>query len=207
MAVLFIVTAASGAGKTSLVENLIASTPDIVRSVSHTTRQPRPGEVDGVDYHFTDGERFQAMVTAGDFLEHARVFDNFYGTSRAAVEAQLAQGRDVVLVIDWQGAANIRRLLPDAVSVFVIPPSLDALRQRLTGRGQDSDEVIDRRLVDARSDIGHYGGFDYLVVNDDFDDACADLRHIVRAQRLRRPAQVVRHRRILDEMLGRAAQD
>jgi guanylate kinase len=174
----------------------------VVRSVSHTTRAPRPGETDGADYHFTDRERFQQMVAADDFLEHAEVFGNLYGTSRSAVERELAAGRDVILVIDWQGAANVKKLLPDAVSVFIVPPSLSALRERLSGRGQDDADVIAGRLAEARDDIGHYQGFDYLVVNDVFEDAAADLRHIVIAQRLAGAQQAVRQQALLAELLG-----
>jgi len=202
MATLFIVTAPSGAGKTSLVEVLIASTADVVRSVSHTTRAPRPGETDGVDYHFTERESFLTMVAADDFLEHAEVFDNLYGTSRSAVEKELAAGHDVVLVIDWQGAANIKRLLPDAVSIFIVPPSLAALRERLSGRGQDDAAVIERRLTDARDDIGHHQGFDYLLVNDRFEDAAAELACIVVAERLRGAQQRQRQQRLLAELTG-----
>lgn len=201
MATLFIVTAPSGAGKTSLVQALLETSTAIGRSVSHTTRAPRPGEVDGEDYHFTDHDGFQSMVGDDQFLEHARVFDNFYGTSRGAVEQQLAADRDVVLVIDWQGAANVKRLIPDAVGIFIVPPSLAALRDRLSGRGQDSDEVIARRLADARGDIEHYREFDYLIVNDRFEDACEDLRHIVLAQRLRLSAQDQRHRSMLGDLI------
>lgn len=202
MATLFIVTAPSGAGKTSLVEALIAATPDVVRSVSHTTRAPRPGEQDGVDYHFTERERFMSLVDKGDFLEHAEVFGNLYGTSRSTVEQELAAGRDVILVIDWQGAANIKKLLPDAVSIFVVPPSLAALRERLSGRGQDDAAVIEGRLAEARDDIAHHQGFDYLVVNDVFDDAATDLRHILLAQRLRGGQQAQRQEALLAELLG-----
>ena len=202
MATLFIVTAPSGAGKTSLVEALIAATPDVTRSVSHTTRAPRPGEQDGVDYHFTGRERFLSLIDSGDFLEHAEVFGNLYGTSRSTVEQALAAGRDVILVIDWQGAATIKKLLPDACSIFIVPPSLAALRERLSGRGQDDAAVIEARLAEARDDIGHHQGFDYLVVNDVFDDAAADLRHIVLARRLTGAQQIRRHETLLAELLG-----
>ena len=202
MASLFIVTAPSGAGKTSLVEALVASTDGVVRSVSHTTRAPRPGETDGVDYHFTERQRFLAMVAADDFLEHAEVFGNLYGTSRSSVEKELAGGRDVVLVIDWQGAANIKRLLPDAIGIFIVPPSLQALRERLSGRGQDDEAVIERRLAEARDDIGHHHGFDYLLVNDRFEQAAAELACIVVAQRLRASGQQQRHDQLLAELAG-----
>ena len=202
MATLFIVTAPSGAGKTSLVEALIASVPGVVRSVSHTTRAPRPGEANAVDYHFTDRDGFQAMVAADDFLEHAEVFDNHYGTSRSTVEKELAAGHDVVLVIDWQGAANIKQMIPEAVSIFIVPPSLAALRERLSGRGQDDEAVIERRLADARDDVGHYHGCDYLLVNDRFEDAAAELRCVVMAQRLRGDRQQQRQRELLAELVA-----
>ncbi len=199
---LFIVSAPSGAGKTSLVKALLESTPDLVVSVSHTTRAMRPGERDGVDYHFVDVETFHGMVEAGAFLEHAQVFDNFYGTSQAAVEAELAAGRDVILEIDWQGARQVRRLMPDAVGVFIVPPSREALEQRLRGRGQDSDEIIARRMRDAQSEASHYGEYDYLVVNDDFDLALKQLWAVIEARRLRLGAQSVRHERLLRDLLS-----
>lgn len=197
MSSLFIVTAPSGAGKTSLVEALIASTDGIVRSVSHTTRAPRPGEVDGRDYHFVDHSQFAQMVAEDRFLEHAEVFGNAYGTARAGVEQALAADRDVVLVIDWQGAASVRQLMPDAVSVFIAPPSLDELRQRLQGRGQDDAAVIERRLAEASGDMLHVDGFDFLVINDRFEQALEDLGHVVLAQRLGREQQLRRHQGLI----------
>jgi guanylate kinase len=199
---LYIVSAPSGAGKTSLVEALIASTPGIVRSVSHTTRASRPGEQDGVDYYFVDPDRFEAMVAEGRFLEHAEVFGNYYGTSVDSVDDSLADGDDVILVIDWQGAENVRGQRPDAQSIFIVPPSLAALRQRLSARGQDDDEVVEGRLAQARDEIAHYQDFDYLVVNDRFDEAEDDLRHIVLARRLRCEQQAERQRGLLGELLG-----
>jgi guanylate kinase len=201
-ATLFIVSAPSGAGKTSLVKALLESTPDLVVSVSHTTRAMRPGERDGVDYHFTDVETFRGMIEAGAFLEHAQVFDNYYGTSQAAVEAELAKGCDVILEIDWQGARQVRHLIPGAVGVFVVPPSRQALEQRLRGRGQDSDEIIARRMRDAQSEASHYGEYDYLVVNDDFDAALKQLWAVIEARRLRLSAQSVRHERLLRDLLS-----
>lgn len=191
---LFIVTAPSGAGKTSLVDALMASLPGIVRSVSHTTRAPRPGEVDGRDYHFVDAAQFRAMVAVDAFLEYAEVFGNAYGTAWQGVEQALAAERDMVLVIDWQGAANVRRRLPEAVSIFIAPPSLDELRRRLEGRGQDDAAVIESRLAEAGEDMRHVEEFDYLVVNDQFDQAVTDLVHIVSARRLERRQQLSRHR-------------
>jgi len=201
-ATLFIVSAPSGAGKTSLVKALLESTPDLVVSVSHTTRAMRPGERDGVDYHFVDVDTFRGMVEAGAFLEHAQVFDNYYGTSQAAVEAELDRGRDVILEIDWQGARQVRRLMPGAVGVFVVPPSRQALEQRLRGRGQDSDEIIARRMRDAQSEASHYGEYDYLVVNDDFDAALRQLWAVIEARRLRLSAQSARHEHLLRDLLS-----
>ena len=189
---LYIVSAPSGAGKTSLLKALVATDDGIQVSVSHTTRPMRPGEMDGVDYHFVDKERFMAMVEQGEFLEHAQVFDNLYGTSEAAIREQLQSGLDVVLEIDWQGARQVRGRFADAVSIFILPPSPEALRQRLTGRGQDSEEVIERRMRDARSEMSHYPEYDYLIINDLFDEALEQLRAVVEAQRLREPLQAVK---------------
>lgn len=198
---LFIFSAASGAGKTSLVKALLQSISDIGVSVSHTTRAARPGEVDGTDYHFTDVKTFQEMAAQGAFLEHAQVFDNYYGTSQAYVEQSLAQGRDVILEIDWQGAQQVRKLIPGSVGVFILPPSRAELESRLRGRGQDSDEIIERRMRDAVKEMSHYGEYDYLLVNDDFDTALNELRAIVVAQRLRCEAQVQRLSAMLGELL------
>ncbi len=176
---LFVIAAASGTGKTSLVKALMARVPTLGVSVSHTTRKPRPNEIPGRDYHFVSPERFREMIAAGDFLEHARVFDNYYGTSRAGVEAALARGQDLLLEIDWQGAQQVRERLPEAVDVFVLPPSRAALEERLRGRGTDSAEVIARRLRDSVTELSHWDEFRYVVVNDRFEDALADLRRIV----------------------------
>lgn len=183
---LFVVVAPSGAGKTSLVQALLGEEPRLRLSVSFTTRPPRPGEVDGRDYHFVSRERFEAMVSAGDFLEYAKVYGNLYGTARSAVAAQLAAGDDVVLEIDWQGARQVRALFPGLVGIFILPPSVDALHARLTARGKDSPEVIARRLAAAREDISHVLEFEYIIVNDRFDAALADLRAVVRIARLAR---------------------
>ncbi|MFP5441865.1 MAG: guanylate kinase [Gammaproteobacteria bacterium] len=180
---LFIISAPSGAGKTSLVKALVESTPDIGVSVSHTTRAQRPGETDGVNYHFTTREKFLALAGHGDFLEHAEVFGNLYGTSSAWVNGELAQGRDVILEIDWQGAQQIRRLMPDAVGIFILPPSREVLRQRLVGRGTDSAEVVERRLASADEDMSHFSEFDHVIINDDFQLALAELRAVVLARR------------------------
>lgn len=186
---LYIVSAPSGAGKTSLVNALVNDHPEIRISVSHTTRPIRSGERDGVDYHFVERQTFQDMIANSRFLEHAEVFGNFYGTSADWVTDTLATGIDVILEIDWQGAAQVRRLMPDAVGIFILPPSLDILAARLRGRGQDDDTVIQTRLDGAREEMAHYAEFDFLVVNDDFEHALADLRAIVHAQRLRQSRQ------------------
>jgi len=176
---LMILSAPSGAGKSSLARALVEAVPGTVISVSHTTRAPRPGERDGVDYFFVDRANFEAMVRAGRFLEHAQVFDNFYGTSRDAIEAELYRGHNVLLDIDWQGARRIRDQMPEAVSVFILPPSRRALEDRLRSRGQDSEEVIRRRMRDAVSEMSHAPEFQYRVVNDDFEAAVADLRALL----------------------------
>ncbi|HFE48165.1 MAG TPA: guanylate kinase [Chromatiaceae bacterium] len=189
---LFVVSAPSGAGKTSLLKALLARDDSLGLSVSHTTRAARPGERDGVDYHFVSMDEFRRMREADAFLEWARVFDNAYGTAEASVRAQLDLGRDLILEIDWQGARQVRARLPEAISIFIVPPSVEALRERLSGRGQDSDEVIERRMRDARSDITHYEEYDYLIVNDVFDAALNDLATVVRAERLRTPVHRAR---------------
>ncbi len=199
---LYIVAAPSGAGKTSLVKSLVETTPDVVASVSHTTRSPRPGEQDGVHYHFVPLAAFEAMIAAGAFLEHAQVFGNRYGTSRAAVLSQLEAGRDVILEIDWQGAQQVREQMPYCPSIFILPPSCDALRQRLAGRGQDSAEVIARRMAAALDELSHYAEFDYLVINDEFATALEALRAILIAQRQRRAAQLERHPELLRALLS-----
>jgi guanylate kinase len=181
---LYIISAPSGAGKSSLLRALLESgrVTGVEISVSHTTRAARPGEVDGVDYHFVDMPAFDVMVAADDFLEHARVFDNCYGTSRSAVETRLAGGVDVILEIDWQGARRVRELLPAAVSIFILPPTRAALESRLTDRGQDDAAVIARRMRDAVSEMSHYGEYDYLVINDDFQQAVDALVAIFRGE-------------------------
>lgn len=199
---LYIVSAPSGAGKTSLLKALVATDQGIQVSVSHTTRVMRAGEENGVDYHFVDQQTFSAMVERGAFLEHAQVFDNFYGTSEAAIREQMEQGLDVVLEIDWQGAQQVRRRFEDAVSIFILPPTPEALRQRLNGRGQDSDEVIERRMRDARNEMSHYAEYDYLIVNDLFDQALEQLRAVVTAERLRESLQAVKLRSRLQALLA-----
>ncbi len=176
---LVILSAPSGAGKTSLANALVETLPNAVFSISHTTRPPRPGEQNGVHYYFVSRSEFEQMVAAGRFLEHARVFDNDYGTSRALVADMLGQGRIVLLDIDWQGAKAVKAQIPEAISIFILPPSRAALKERLRSRGQDSPETIERRMGDAEAEMRHYGEFDYVVVNDDFNAALADLIAII----------------------------
>lgn len=176
---LIVISAPSGAGKTTLVKALLAGEPNLRLSVSHTTRARRPTEEGGREYHFVSVAQFQALIAQGAFLEHARVFDNYYGTSREFVQQQLAAGHDVLLEIDWQGAQQVRQALPECISVFILPPSQRALAERLARRATDTSDVIARRLADAAADMAHYREFDYVVVNDDFQQAVAELRSIV----------------------------
>lgn len=199
---LFIVSAPSGAGKTSLLKALVETEDRIRVSVSHTTRPKRPGEVDAVDYHFVDREVFSRMVQSNAFLEHAEVFGNHYGTSEAGIREQLEQGNDVILEIDWQGAQQVRQRFPETVSIFILPPTPQALRQRLGNRGQDSAEVIERRLGEAREEMLHYAEYDYIVVNDLFEQALGELRAVITAQRLRQPLQTVALADRLKALLG-----
>ncbi|KGK82788.1 MULTISPECIES: guanylate kinase [Pseudomonadaceae] len=199
---LYIVSAPSGAGKTSLVKALIDAQPQVRVSVSHTTRAMRPGEVDGVNYHFVSREDFLERLERDEFLEHAEVFGNLYGTSQRWLEQTLAEGYDLILEIDWQGAQQVRRLMPQAKSIFILPPTQEALRQRLNNRGQDSDEIIERRMREAVSEMSHYVEYDYLVINDDFAHALIDLQAIFRANQLRQPAQQQRHARLLSDLLA-----
>lgn len=190
---LFIVTAPSGAGKTSLVGALLADDPHVKLSISCTTRAPRPGEVDGVNYHFVTKEKFMRMLGAGDFLESAEVHGSFYGTSQKWVEEQLQAGEDILLEIDWQGAAQVRKLFPNTISIFILPPSVEELDRRLNKRGQDAVEVIAVRLANAREEISHVGEFDYVIINNEFDAALQDLRAVIQAQRLTTAKQLRRH--------------
>lgn len=200
---LFIVSAPSGAGKSSLLHAvLVESREDLQLSVSHTTRHPRPGEEDGLHYNFTTVEAFREGIERGEFLEYAEVFDNYYGTSEQWVRTTLEQGKDVILEIDWQGAQHVREKLPEAVSIFILPPSQQALKERLTGRGQDSDEVIARRLQDAASDMAHYGEYDHLIINDQFDHAKEELKAIFLAQRTRITLQQERHDTLLQQLVA-----
>jgi guanylate kinase len=198
---LYIISAPSGAGKTSLVRALLERLAGVVVSVSHTTRAPRQGEREGIDYHFIDKTEFERLQQAGEFLENAQVFDNYYGTSRAAVLERLEAGEDVILEIDWQGARQASAAVPGAVRVFVLPPSREALLERLIARGQDSREVIRRRMSDAVKEMSHYDEYHYLIFNDDFDVALADLEALFRARRLRREAQKQRYSRQLNGLL------
>ncbi|MFJ9991074.1 guanylate kinase [Pseudomonas putida] len=199
---LYIVSAPSGAGKTSLVTALTGQDQQIRVSVSHTTRAMRPGETHGVNYHFVVHEAFKALIAQGDFLEHAEVFGNFYGTSRSALQETLDQGFDLILEIDWQGAQQVRKLMPEALSIFILPPSQEALRQRLDGRGQDSEEIIAGRMKEAVSEMVHYNEFDYVIVNDDFEDALEDLKSVFRSNRLLLKKQQQRHDALLKQLVG-----
>jgi guanylate kinase len=200
---LFIIAAPSGGGKTSLVNALLKKETRLSLSVSHTTRPARPGEIDGRHYHFVSEAEFGQMVDNEDFLEHARVFDHHYGTSRNSVALQLEQDRDVLLDIDWQGARQIKAAFPECGLIFIIPPSLETLRKRLTGRGQDSARIIERRMRDARAEISHWAEFDYLVVNDKFDAALEELHTIIKDHRKQRPYKENKNYRLLAQELGR----
>ena len=199
---LFIVSAPSGAGKTSLVKALRVQCPGLAVSVSHTTRAQRPGEEHGRDYYFVSREEFLLMVEAGEFLEHARVFDNFYGTAHRTVEATLTLGKDVILEIDWQGARQIRELIAGCQSIFVLPPSQADLEARLSGRGQDDPATIERRMADAISEMSHYGEYDYLVINDVFEAALAELTAIITANRLKTRRQSATHAALISALLA-----
>jgi guanylate kinase len=199
---LYIVSAPSGAGKTTLVSALLGADPMVQKSVSYTTRAPRPGEVNGHHYHFVQPDEFERMRSSGELLESALVHGNHYGTSRKTVDTVCSSGHDVLLEIDWQGAAQIRALKPDAVAIFVLPPSISALEHRLRSRGQDTPEVIARRVAAARAEITHVPEFDYVIINDDFDRAAQDLTSIVRAERLRLPRQLARHADLISRITG-----
>jgi guanylate kinase len=202
---LFVVCAPSGAGKTTLVRALARDDPLAMISVSHTTRSARDGEVDGEHYFFVSEERFMEMIDAGAFLEHALVFGARYGTSREAVEANLADGRDVILEIDWQGTRQVREQMRHCVGIFILPPSRTSLEQRLRHRAQDSNEVIARRMREAVEEMSHWDEFDYVIFNDDFDTALADLRAVLMCERLRRERQGARHRALIRSMLAQAS--
>lgn len=197
---IYIVTAPSGAGKTTLVAKLLAADPLVQLSVSYTTRAPREGEVNGKHYHFVSKDVFMRMAARGDFLESAEVYGNYYGTSQVWINEQLAFGRDILLEIDWQGARQVRKIFPQAIGVFILPPSLDALRERLIGRGKDSAEVIARRLEHAREDIAHVDEFDYVIVNEDLAEATTDIVSVLRAQRLLITPQMNRHQALITSL-------
>ncbi|MCT8988593.1 guanylate kinase [Shewanella phaeophyticola] len=200
---LFIVSAPSGAGKSSLISALLKDKPsDKQVSVSHTTRQPRPGEVDGQHYHFVDVEQFKALIAQDAFIEWAEVFGNYYGTSKTVIEQTLAKGIDVFLDIDWQGGEQVKKLMPYAVGVFILPPSKAELERRLTGRGQDSQQVIDSRMAQAVSEMSHYAQYEFVIVNDDFDVALTDLNAIIRSQRLTCASQQYTHNGMLIDLLA-----
>ena len=206
---LFILAAPSGAGKSSLIKALLErhlSTDDhnnaMQVSVSHTTRAPRPREIDGVHYHFVDHTEFESLIEQGAFFEHAEVFGHYYGTSKVVIENTLRQGIDVFLDIDWQGARQVKAQIPDTATIFVAPPSKDELRRRLTQRGQDSPEVIEQRMIKAVTEISHYHEFDFVVVNDNFTAALAELDAIVTTRRLRTKKQIVRHQQLFNNLLG-----
>ncbi len=201
---LYIVSAPSGAGKSSLIAAMLEKNPTYAMkvSVSHTTRGMRPGEEDGVHYHFVEKSEFESLIEQGAFLEYAEVFGNYYGTSRLWIEETLEKGIDVFLDIDWQGARQIREQMPEAKSVFILPPSNSELERRLNVRGQDSDEVIAKRMSEAKSEMSHYNEYDYVIVNDDFDGALVDFKAILRAERLKQDKQAVKYKGMLDALLA-----
>lgn len=198
---LYVVAAPSGGGKTSLINALLKADDTASLSISHTTRAPRPAEENGIHYHFVDDEQFQALIAQNSFLEHARVFDHSYGTSREFVEQRLAAGLNIILDIDWQGARQIRENFPACCSIFILPPSLEVLRMRLARRGQDSSEIINRRMQAARNEISHWEEFDFLIINDDFDQALGDLQSIIRYGHLKREVPQDRYEYLLAELL------
>ena len=198
---LYIISAPSGAGKTSLVKALLGNMDNIMVSVSHTTRPKRDGEVHGINYYFVEKSEFESMLSENTFLESATVFGNYYGTSKTWVESQLNQGIDIILEIDWQGAEKVRKLMPDAISIFILPPSKQVLSQRLYGRGTDAEEVIQRRLDAAMDEMRHCDEFDYVVVNDDFDLALQELQAVIQSQRLTQSVQKRHLAALLKELL------
>jgi len=199
---LYIISAASGAGKTTLVNAVLDQVDNVVVSVSHTTRAPREDEVDGVNYHFIAKDKFEAMVEGNEFFEYAVVFGNMYGTSRQHIQEQLLQGKDVILEIDWQGARQIRQLMNDCKSIYIVPPTVAALRERLNSRGQDDEAVIDQRMREAISEMSHYVEFDYLVINDDFNKARDNLAAIIMGNRMLHEHQQQIHAELLAQLLG-----
>lgn len=200
---LYIISAPSGAGKSSLISALLETNPTYAMkvSVSHTTRNMRPGEQDGVHYHFVEKATFESLIEKGEFLEYAEVFGNYYGTSRVWIEQTLNKGIDVFLDIDWQGARQIRQQMPLAKSIFILPPSKEELERRLTARGQDSDEVIAKRMSEAQSESSHYNEYDYVIINDDFDVSLMDFKAIIRAERLKQDKQATKHHHLIEELI------
>ncbi|MDO8291677.1 MAG: guanylate kinase [Gallionella sp.] len=197
---LFIISAPSGAGKTSLVHALLNINAQLDLSISYTTRKPRPGEHDGKDYHFVSREVFLAMTARGEFLESAEVYGNLYGTSQTWISKEIDKGRDILLEIDWQGAAQVRRLFPECISVFILPPSMEALEQRLKGRGKDNNEVITRRMAAVREDVAHVAEFDYVIINDNLNEALRELNAVVLSTRVRRAGQIIRHQALINQL-------
>ena len=200
MANIFIISAPSGCGKTSLVKALIGEVPDLCASVSHTTREPRPGEVDGVNYHFVSKAQFNDMSAEGAFVEHAEVFGNYYGSSKEAIAKELNQNKDVILEIDWQGAEQVKNNIA-ALSIFIMPPSKEALLSRLQGRAQDSQEVIEKRMADAEDEMSHFYQFDFLVFNDEFSTALSDIKHIIFSARLTLKEQSYKYNNLLKQLI------
>lgn len=199
---LYTVSAPSGAGKTSLVTAAVERLPNLSISVSHTTRAMRPGEKDGVNYNFVDRDEFLSMVDSGDFLEHAEVYGNHYGTSSSWVKNALSEGKSVILEIDWQGASQVRKKLDSTQSIFILPPSRDVLRERLTNRGQDDESVIDARMAEAKAEISHYLDADYLIVNDQFDQALCELEAIIANKDAKSAKDFEKHQRLIQELLS-----
>lgn len=202
---LYILSAPSGAGKSSLINALLADLPckEVRLSISHTTRNPRPAEEDGVHYYFTTHAEFEALIEKDHFLEWAEVFGNYYGTSLPMIEKSLEQGVDVFLDIDWQGARQIRQKVPNVKTIFILPPSREELKNRLVGRGQDSEETIAKRMAEAESEMSHYNEFDYVIVNDDFQQALAELKAILTAERLKLSSQEIRHKALIEQLLAK----
>jgi guanylate kinase len=200
MANLFIISAPSGCGKTSLVKALLRDMSNLSVSISHTTREPRPGEVDGENYHFISKEKFNDMCVEGAFVEHAEVFGNYYGSAKKSIGKELEQNKDVILEIDWQGAGQVKKNVA-ALSIFIMPPTIDALLSRLQGRGQDSQEIINKRMADARDEMSHFYEFDFLVFNDDFDSALEDLKHIIFSARLTLKEQSYKYNNLLKQLI------
>lgn len=197
---LFVISAPSGAGKTSLVRALLNINPEINLSVSYTTRPPRAGEIDGKDYHFVSRTQFLEMATRSEFLESAEVYGNLYGTSQTWISQETAKGHDVLLEIDWQGAQQVRRLFPECITIFILPPSLEALEQRLNGRGKDNAEVIAKRMAAAHEDVSHVAEFDYVIINDNLNEALRELNAVVLAARLRGSRQLARHQQLINQL-------